>query len=96
MLSKKIIFVAIFGGVLIAVATGFIENPPDASIIGATHYGYPFPWRMIMTTLPSTMKLILSNLTGDVLVWAGLLYVLAFIIHSYREKSGRRVLNDGV
>jgi hypothetical protein len=86
---------AIFSGILISVATGFIENPPNASIIGARYYGYPLAWRVIMIVLPSPLqyKFILSNLICDVIIWAGLFYVIPFIFHKYREKSGWSLLN---
>ena len=86
--------IAIFVGVLIAVATGCLENPPGASIIGATYFGYPFVWRVTLTTLPSMVRLILPNLVGDMVVWAGVLYGLAFARHVFQGKSGRCILQE--
>jgi len=36
-------------GVCIGLVSGFVENPPEASVIGHKYYGYPFVWRITKT-----------------------------------------------
>ena len=33
-------------GVCIGLVTGFVENPPEVSVIGHKYYGWPFVWRI--------------------------------------------------
>jgi hypothetical protein len=60
----------IFGiacGVLVSLATGLIENQPEAGVIGFRHYGYPLVWRVTKTLQPADF--ILINLAIDSAFW---------------------------
>jgi len=58
---------AVVCGVLVSLATGIIENAPQASIIGSRYYGYPLVWRITMTLQPD--KLDFTTLAIDSLFW---------------------------
>jgi len=34
-------------GFCIGLASGFVENPPEASVIGHKYYGWPLAWRIM-------------------------------------------------
>lgn len=55
-------------GVIVSLAAGLVENPPEANI-GATYYGYPLAWRVTLTTIEGTTDFKLVNLAIDALFW---------------------------
>ena len=71
----KHLFEAAVCGVLVSLATGAIENPPEASIIGARYYGYPFVWRVEMITMNNTIDFRFANLAIDVLFWITIFFI---------------------
>lgn len=80
-------FGSIVLGVLISLATGVVENPPEASIIGATYYGHPLAWRVIMTTINNTTNFIYANLAIDALFWAIISFIASLVIQRILERS---------
>ena len=76
----RLLFGAVVCGVLISLATGVIENPPEARIIGATYYGHPLVWRVTMITLLRNTSFIFSSFVIDVAFWTFVsLLALVFI-----------------
>ena len=73
----KFLLEAMVCGVLVSLATGFIENQPEASIIGFTYCGYPLVWRVAKTLQPTDFML--ANLTIDAAFWITISF-FAFII----------------
>jgi len=71
----KHLFEAAVCGVLVSLATGAIENPPEASIIGARYYGYPFVWRVEMITMNNTIDFRFANLAIDILFWITIFFI---------------------
>lgn len=76
-LRWKPLFEAMICGAILSLATGFIENRPEASIIGFTHYGYPLVWRVTKTLQPSEVKF--TSLAIDAAFWTTL-SLLALIL----------------
>jgi hypothetical protein len=68
------------GGFLAALASGLVENTPEASIIGAKHYGYPLAWRVDIISLTSRTDFNLSNLVIDMAFWIASLFIALVII----------------
>lgn len=62
----------VVSGVLVSLVTGLIENPPEASIIGARHYGYPFVWRITMTTMTGSAEIRFASLAIDAAFWVAI------------------------
>lgn len=63
----KYLILGIACGIVVSLVTGFIENKPEASLIGFRHYGYPFVWRVIKNLQPDDF--ILTNLAIDSAFW---------------------------
>ena len=82
-------------GVLVALATGIVENPPEASIIGARYYGYPLIWRF---TLTNSSEFRFVNLALDVSFWFAI-SLIAFVAIDKTlipEFGSRSVLSIGL
>jgi len=71
---------AIVCGVLLSLVLGLVENPPEASIIGAKHYGYPLAWRVVMISLTSRTDFNFSSLGIDIVFWIASLFIALVII----------------
>lgn len=78
-------------GLVITVMTGIIENRLQASIIGATHYGFPLPWRITLMTVPETTTWVIGALLLDVIVWSGVSYVSTFLFLSRTQLTLRTI-----
>ena len=81
------IFGALICGVFISLVTGAIENAPEASIIGATYYGYPLVWRVTITTLDNAINFILINLILDTLFWTIIFLIIWTTIQKISKRS---------
>ncbi len=91
-LQKKHIVRVALCGILSALATGFIENPPEASITGAKYHGYPLVWRI--THVPQTfhpIKYLLSELIINILFWsiAALIFII-FLVVVKEQRGGNK------
>jgi hypothetical protein len=78
-------------GLIITVMTGMVENRLQASIIGATHYGFPLPWRITLMTVPETTTWVIGALLLDVIVWTAVSYVSIRLIFSRNQRTLRQV-----
>jgi hypothetical protein len=77
-LRLKSFFWTILFGVLLSLATGLIENQPEASIIGLTYYGYPLVWRMTKTLQPTEFRF--NILAIDAAFWITISFLLLIIL----------------
>ncbi len=84
------LFGAVVCGVLVSLATGAIENPPEASIIGARYYGYPLVWRVTMITMNNTTDFRFANLAIDALFWITILFIASVAIRATIAMFGRK------
>jgi len=78
---------AVVCGFLVSLATGIIENSPQASIIGARYYGYPLVWRITMTLQPD--KIDLTTLAMDTLFWVIISSVALILLEKIKLKASR-------
>ena len=69
---------ALVCGFFVSLATGIIENPPQASIIGARYYGFPLVWRVTLTLQPDELRLAIFAI--DTLIWIAISFVAMVII----------------
>ena len=91
--------VFVFCGVLVSLVTGLVENPPQYSIIGARHYGFPLVWRVTMVTMPEHVQYTFVNLAIDVFFWVvvslvALMLLIRFSKRSVRESLGTSSLSE--
>lgn len=77
-LRSKSLFWTIAFGVLLSLATGLIENQPEASIIGFTHYGYPLAWRVTKTLQPAEFRF--TSLAIDATFWIAISFLALIIL----------------
>ena len=84
------LFGAVVCGVLVSLATGALENPPEASIIGARYYGYPLAWRVEMITMNNTTDFIFANLAIDILFWITIFFIALAAIRAIIAMFGRK------
>jgi len=84
------LFGAVVCGVLVSLATGAIENPPEASIIGARYYGYPLAWRVEMITMNNTTDFRFTNLAIDILFWLIISFMALLAIRTTILMFGRK------
>ena len=88
-LSKKPSVWIVLCGILSAIATGFIENPPEASITGAKYHGYPWVWRI--TPVPQTfqpIKYLLSDLLMDIIFWCIVTLIIFIVLSKVKGHLG--------
>ncbi|UCC33910.1 MAG: hypothetical protein JSW53_02600 [Candidatus Bathyarchaeota archaeon] len=84
----RCVAVAIVCGLLLSLATGIVENPPDASLIGYRFYGYPLVWRVTKTLQPTELKF--ANLAVDIVFWIIASLLALIILELLRSKAGFR------
>ena len=83
---------AIFCGVVMSLFTGMVENPPQYSIIGAKHYGFPLVWRVTMVTMPEYIQYTFANLAIDAFFWAVVSLVALMLLMRLSKRSVRESL----
>ena len=76
--TRRALLGSVVCGILVSLVTGAVENPPRASIIGATYYGYPLVWRVVMSTITSATDYRLINFVIDTIFWM-IAFFLAWI-----------------
>jgi lipopolysaccharide export LptBFGC system permease protein LptF len=85
-ITKSLIGV-IFCGVVMSLVTGLIENPPQYSIIGAKHYGFPLVWRVTMVTMPEYIQYTFVNLALDAFFWVVVSLVALMLLMRLSNRS---------
>lgn len=83
------LLLSILGGELITLLTGVISNTPPM-LVGATHYGYPFPWliRLIIAPQYNPWRLEFLNFIADIVVWSIIVAIVVFTLARVRKQTG--------
>ncbi|MFQ6064629.1 MAG: hypothetical protein ACE5L6_04055 [Candidatus Bathyarchaeia archaeon] len=87
-LRLRSIVVAIVCGLLLSLATGLVENPPDGSIIGYRSYGYPLVWRVTKTLQPTEYGW--TSLALDTAFWIAVSLLVVIIVELLKLRVGLR------
>ncbi|MDH5482595.1 MAG: hypothetical protein OEY22_06945 [Candidatus Bathyarchaeota archaeon] len=79
----------VVAGICICLASGFVENPPEASVIGHRYYGWPLVWRITKTLLPEEYRYF--ELFIDCLIWIVVALIVMLLAKKLmrKRKSGR-------
>ena len=79
MVNVKLLLSAIIGGVVVTLLTGLI---PNAMLLGATHYGYPFAWlfRLVLAPEYYPWRVDALFLIADLLVWIVVARIVLFAL----------------
>ena len=77
--AMKIVILSLIEGVVVTLLTGLLLNMP-APLLGAEQYGYPLPWlfRLILAPEYFPWRVDLTDLLGDVAIWAMIVGVALF------------------
>lgn len=80
----------IFGGAIVALLTGLVSNTPPM-LVGAIHYGYPFPWltRLVIAPQYYPWRVNLPNLFADIIVWFVTLGIVFVALERLRKTASR-------
>jgi hypothetical protein len=68
---------AVAVGVSIGLVSGFVENRPDASVIGHRYYGFPLVWRIAKMFLGE--EYLFFELFVDCIFWVTVVFVVVFL-----------------
>jgi hypothetical protein len=84
--SKKIVILALFGGVVITLLTGLLANMP-VMLLGAEHYGYPLAWlfRLVLAPEYFPWRVDATAAVADVIVWSIVVAALLFVFARLRR-----------
>lgn len=74
-------------GVLMSLATGFLENRPEIGIPEIQYYGYPLVWRVTQTLQqPYTTDLRFASLVIDIAFWVTISFLAFTILEKILKK----------
>ena len=77
---------ALIGGIGITLITGLVQNK---ALIGATHYGWPMAWRILLVLAPelNPLKIIPLWFSIDAAFWTVIVYLILYYTRDKLEKS---------
>lgn len=80
MLNKNWIY-SIIAGTVITLLTGLISNT-QATLVGATHYGYPLSWliRRVLAPQYFPWRINIVNLIIDIIIWTLIIGIILYAI----------------
>jgi len=83
------LLISIFAGVLITLLTGVLESTPPM-LVGAVHYGYPFPWliRLVIAPQYNPWRIELLDFFADIVIWFIVVALVVFILARARKPAG--------
>jgi hypothetical protein len=84
MFNKNWIY-SIIAGIVITLLTSFISNT-QATLVGATHYGYPLAWliRRVLAPQYFPWRIDIVNLIIDIIIWA---LVIGIILFAFKKSK---------
>ena len=85
-MNKMIIMFSIIGGIIVTLVTGLILNTPPM-LVGASHFGYPFPWLIKLIIHPKYFpwRVNILYLVVDIIIWSIIIGVISFIAFKIRK-----------
>lgn len=85
-MNKMIIIFSIIGGIISTLITGLIVNTPPM-LMGASHFGYPFPWLIKLIIHPKYFpwRVNILYLVVDIIIWSLIIGVISFIALKIRK-----------
>lgn len=77
---------AIVCGLLLSLATGLVENPPDASIMIHKYFGHPLVWRVTKIFEPTEYRF--DALSINTAFWVAISFLAVIILEMLKLKIG--------
>jgi hypothetical protein len=86
-MTAKLAVFSIVGGIVVMLLTGFVSNTP-VMWVGATLFGYPFPWLIRMVLAPEyyPWRIDTLNFIVDVIIWSTIVFIAWFALARTRKK----------
>ena len=81
----KLGVIALVVGIVITLLTALINMTPPG-LMGATWYGLPLPWYIVIVYPGSPTRIRPLRLVADIVVWTIVVWVILFVIMRVREK----------
>ncbi len=85
-LRFRSLVVAIVCGLLLSLATGLVENPPDASITIHKYFGHPLVWRVTKIFEPTEYRF--DALSINTAFWVAISFLAVIILEMLKLKIG--------
>jgi hypothetical protein len=85
-MNKMMIISSIIGGIIVTLVTGLILNTPPM-LMGASHFGYPFPWLIKLIIHPKYFpwRVNILFLVVDIVFWTIIIGIISFIAFKIRK-----------
>ena len=85
-MNKMMIIFSIIGGIIITLITGLILNTPPM-LVGASHFGYPFPWLVRLIIHPKYFPWRVNILYSvfDIIIWTVIVGIVLFIVSKIKK-----------
>ncbi|MBM5804607.1 MAG: hypothetical protein FJZ49_00810 [Candidatus Verstraetearchaeota archaeon] len=87
-MRKSFILVGVLIGIVVTLATWFIETPGLGPLVGAVNYGVPLPWRSVVVYPGSPTLIDYSNLAIDLVFWVVVFVIVALVANRLVKKIG--------
>jgi len=81
----KLGVIALVVGIVITLLTALINMTPPG-LMGATWYGLPLPWYIVIVYPGSPTRIRPLRLVADIVVWTIVVWVILFVIMRVRKK----------
>jgi hypothetical protein len=85
-MRKIFIIVGVLIGIVITLATWFIETPGLGPLVGATNYGAPLLWRSVIVYPVSLMLINYFNLVLDLVFWIAVVVIVVLVADRFIKK----------
>jgi hypothetical protein len=85
-MRKIFIIVGFLIGIVITLATWFIETPGLGPLVGATNYGAPLLWRSVIVYPDSPMFINYFNLVLDLVFWIAVFIIVMLVAERFIKK----------
>lgn len=86
-MRKIFIIVGVLIGIVITLATWFIETPGLGPPVGATNYGAPLLWRSVIVYPDSPMLINYLNLVLDLVFWIAVFVIVVLVVDRLIKKQ---------
>lgn len=90
----KLSAVAMIGGIIVSMLSGFFENVAEGGMIGARGFGYPWTWRheIIHATTQEIYRF--DNLVADIAFWIIVCFIVLILLEKFLFLRSDGFLNN--
>jgi len=81
----KLGIIALVVGIVVTLLTALVNVTP-AGLTGATWYGLPLPWFIVIVYPGSPTRIRPLRLVADIVFWAIVVWVILYVVSKVRKK----------